>query len=63
MTHDGSPCHCVTLENEDRWKDGWKVILLSWKLRDIAVVMGEGDYRPQSRWMYLELFLVQFTSY
>jgi len=48
MTHDGSPCQCVTLENEDRWKDGWKVILLSWKLRDIAVVIGERDYRLQS---------------
>lgn len=52
MTYDGSPCQGVTLENEDGWKDGWKVILLSWKLRDIGAVIGECDYRPRCRRLF-----------
>lgn len=30
--------------NEDRWGIGWKVILLSRKLRGVAVVIGGCDY-------------------
>lgn len=44
MRHDGSSCQHVMMENEDRWSVGWKVILLSRKLRDVAVVIGGYDY-------------------